>query len=294
MREPTLRQPLITRPAYGEGNPALPKGDERNAESGLPEGGISGKGVPLDSGIPGSSTHNKPSSDEARDFDYGENESIYRTDNADDLLTNRERIDTREENADKHDSVSYTGEGKSDPNGPKTRYPYRDDHRNTMFASSEYVLAAWEADLSPTRKVLAGVRTKIAINRESIIEGLNPKFVTRAKKCAVALKRADIKNLRWILSVNCGNGPKVVKIKANRVKNITKLSKMDLDLSCSCPAWRWLGPEHHSQREEYLDGKPRGTASVPVIKDPTGVNRVCKHVAAVLSYVKLWDVAKKK
>jgi hypothetical protein len=132
----------------------------------------------------------------------------------------------------------------------------------------------------------------VALNRDSILEGLNRKVQTRAKKCAVSLKRADINNLRWILSVDCGNGPKVVKIKATRDKNITKLSKMDLDLSCSCPAWRWLGSEHHSKREDYLDGKPRGTASVPMIKDPRGINRVCKHVASVLAFVKDWKIGK--
>jgi hypothetical protein len=165
---------------------------------------------------------------------------------------------------------------------------------NTHSASSAYVLARWEVEHAPVLLVRAGVRSKIAVTRETILEGLNPKVQERAKKCSVSLKRADIKNLRWILSVDCGNGVKVVKVKAFREGNITKLSKMDLDLSCSCNAWRWLGSEHHSKREEYLDGKPRGTATVPVIKDPQGINRVCKHVAAVLDHIAGWDVAKKK
>ena len=100
----------------------------------------------------------------------------------------------------------------------------------------------------------------------------------------------DAANLRWIFAVDCGNGPKVVKMKAIRSKNVTRLSRMDVDFKCSCPAWRWLGPEHHAKREDYLDGRPRGTASVPVIRDPHNINRVCKHVAAVLTYSRAWEV----
>jgi hypothetical protein len=290
--ERPLRQPLVTRPAYGEGNPALPKGDERIGESGLPGGGPSNKGLPLDSGIPGSSTHDKDEKD-VRDFDNGKDESLYRTDNADDLLTNRDRIDFREDNADKHDGIGAWGKGEWDSSS-KTKWPYRDGLPNTVNASAEFVLARWEADQAPTRRIEAAKRTKIAVRLDAIVSGLNPKFVDRSKRCAVSLKRSDGRNLRWILAVDCGNGSKVVKIKGNRDSRVTKLSKMDLDLSCSCPAWRWQGPEHHSKREDYLDGKPRGTASVPVIRDPQGINRVCKHVAAVLAHVKNWNVAKKE
>ena len=262
------------------------------SESGLPDGGPGSKGLPLDPKIPGTSTHDKPE-EAIRESDKGKEESIYRTDNADDLLTSGDGpIPVKQENANKHDGIGAYGKGKQDERSPKTKWPYRDGIPNTHSAS-EYVLARWQAEQAPQRRVFAGVRTKIAINRETILEGLNPQVSQRAGKCAVSLRRADIKNLRWLLSVNCGNGPKVVKLKANRVGNITKLSKMDLDLSCSCPAWRWLGSEHHSQREEYLDGKPRGTASVPVIKDPQGINRVCKHVASVLAFVKDWDVSRK-
>jgi len=286
VRGPALQQPLVSRPAYGEGRGTV-------AESGLPGGGPSNKGLPVDPGIPGSATFNKPSGEGARDSDKGEDESIYRTDNPDDLLTDRERVDTREDNAKKENGVSYMPTSEWD-SSTKTKYPYRDGIPNTHSASAEFVAGLWEAEHAPTLRIAGETRIKTALRLEAIVEGLNPKFKERADRCSVTLKRADIKNLRWILSVDCGNGPKVVKVKGFRDKTVTKLSKMDLDLSCSCPAWRWLGPEHHSKTEDYLDGKPRGTASVPVIRDPTGVNRVCKHVAAVLSHIKKWDVGKKK
>ena len=134
----------------------------------------------------------------------------------------------------------------------------------------------------------SGIR--VATRLDAIEEGLNPKFIERSHGCSVTLKRADIPNMRWIFAVDCGNGPKAVKLKASKTTRAVKLDKMDLHLACSCPAWRWLGPEHWSKQENYINGKPRGTASEPVIRDPEGQNRVCKHVAAVLRSVHKWQL----
>lgn len=278
-----LVQPLISRPAYGKGfSPTV-------AESGLPSGGPSDKGLPLENSIPGSATYAKPE-DDTRDFDGAKDEPIYRTDYADDLLVDRERIDTREDNADKHDGIGYLGKGEWDERSPKTRYPYRDGIPNTKSASAEFVVDLWELSRAPELHLPGDRITKLALRTGPITEGLNPKFVERGAHCAVTVSRVDVNNLRWIFSVDCGNGPKIVKIKAFRKGNITKIPKMDLDIKCSCPAWRWLGPEYHAKTEDYLDGKPRGTASVPVIKDPDGINKVCKHVAAVLSHINKWEI----
>jgi hypothetical protein len=280
-----LTQPLITRPAYGVSNCLC-------AESGLPSGGPSSKGLPLEDSIPGSATFAKPE-DDVRDFDRNTDTPIYQKDDADDQLKDRDRIDVRDDNADKHDGIGYPGKGQWDQRSPKTKWPYRDDIPNTKWASSEFVLGLWELEQAPILRLAGESTVKVALRMSPIVEGLNPKFVERATHCAVDVKRVDIKNLRWIFSVDCGNGPKVVKIKAFRKGNITKLPKMDLDIKCSCPAWRWLGPEYHAKTEEYIDGKPRGTASVPVIRDPTGINRVCKHVSAVLSHIQKWEIPKK-
>ena len=116
----------------------------------------------------------------------------------------------------------------------------------------------------------------------------------RGAQCSVDLKRADNANLRWIFAVDCGNGAKVVKIHAEASKRVVQVPKMDLHITCSCPAWRWLGPEHHAKREDYIEGQPRGTASVPVIRDPENINRVCKHAAAVLTTIRKWQIPSAK
>lgn len=275
MPKPSRSQPLVSRPAYGQ-EPAKVVGEAK-----LPQGTPGGKGISFNSDGLGLQTFTKPEED-IRDPDP-KDESIFRRQFPDDLAKEQSRPDVNESNADKHNEPSYTSPGPQDAS-PKTKYPYRDDKPNAHNAS--YVVGVVLAERAPQRVFTA---TKLG----EIEQGLNPEVKTKGKTCSVQLKRADIKNLRWIFSVDCGNGSKVVRLKATR-SNASQMKKLDLHLSCSCPAWRWLGPEHHSKREEYLDGNPRGTASIPRIKDPEGVNRVCKHVAAVLGTIRKWQLSKPK
>lgn len=60
------------------------------------------------------------------------------------------------------------------------------------------------------------------------------------------------------------------------------LREEEVAFDCSCDFWRWQGPEHWAKVYGYKLGRPRGTGSVPRIKDPLGTKLVCKHVAAVI------------
>lgn len=289
-----LMQPLVTRPAYGSGRVQSPV-----AESGLPGGGPSDKGQSLDPEIPGESTFDKPK-DDIREFDKAEEGSIYRIDGPDDRAKPQNDPEGDERHHEKF-KPRFTPPGGRPPGDPTvTDYPYRDGLPHQHYASdhetAEFVAGLWLLRTAHELRVSPGQRVLVAAKPDEIVTGLNPKFQQNARSCGVSLKRADIPNLRWIFSVNCGNGAKVVKLKASRAKNIVRLGKMDVDLSCSCPAWQWLGPEHHAKGGDYLLGPARGTATTPVIRDPQGINRVCKHVAAVLSSVRDWEIpsAKKK
>jgi len=214
-----------------------------------------------------------------------------RIDDAYDMAKERGRVDTNEEWADS--DTSYRGLGPSDT--PKTDYPYRDGIPNRHNASATFVVALYKLSRAPVRRFYARDGFRVGSTSEAILSGLDGPTRQRAGGCAPTLKRADIKNLRWIFSVDCGNGAKAVKIKAVRPRaNVTKFGKLDLDLSCSCNAWQWLGPEYHAKSEGYLLGKPRGTATTPDIKDPDRVHKVCKHVAAALAVTEGWTVPKAK
>jgi hypothetical protein len=135
---------------------------------------------------------------------------------------------------------------------------------------------------------------RTAATREQILTGLDAEFKERSQKCTASLKRADIPRLRWIFAVDCGNGPKAVKVRALPKGKSRAFAKLDLELSCSCKAWQWLGPEYHAKSESYQIGNPVGTASTPDIRDPERDNRVCKHVAAALSMTKNWALPEAK
>jgi hypothetical protein len=328
----TLSQPLVPRPAYGQGGSGTPGAGPGGAplpvESGSPEDEkqpagkspagrtpvgeaklpgdtepAADKGLALDKGIPGTSTFNKPE-DDIRDFDRSDqgtngpggdkNTAPQRRDSPDDQLKDRERVDVNEDYAQPQDGIGEMGKGKTDQTPMnKTPYPYRDDPKHPHYANAEaehvaqlFLLRfAHEVTLFPKPP---GVRTAATIDQ--MTQGLEPAIQERGDKCSVGVKRVDAGNLRWIFAVNCGNGAKVVRLKAERVGNIVRLAKMQLRVSCSCPAWRWLGPEYHAKKDKYLDGRPAGTASTPDVKDPRREHQVCKHVAAVLSHIRKWEV----
>lgn len=285
-----LQQPLVLRPAYGQR-----RMEPSVAESGLPGGGPSEKGLSLDDDIPGEKTFAKPE-DDIRDFDKADEGSIYRKDGPDDLAKPQKNPEGDQRHMENL-RPRYAPPGKLDDKDPTvTKYPYRDDRKHKHYASAEFVLGTHLVKTAHVLVLAADAENglRVATKLDTIEEGLNPKFVQRAKGCTATLKRADIPNMRWLFAVDCGNGPKVVKLMATKDSRAMKMTKLNLHLSCSCPAWRWLGPEHWSKGEEYLDGQPRGTASEPVIRDPEGQNRVCKHVAAVLMSVRPWQVASPK
>lgn len=247
----------------------------------------------MDSGIPGTQTFTKPLDDNgtSTEENKGKDEPIYRIRNPRDIPKDRDRVDYKDwSNAD----PSYNGLGKPD-RSPKTKYPYRDEKPNTHNASSKFVVGLWQ--LKQARDMLLPAGSRVSADLSTMMVGLDPDISQRATQCKANLKRADLKNLRWIFAVDCGNGARVVRLKAARpTAGVTNFSKMDLHVACSCPAWRWQGPEYHATRKDYQDPKTplQGTASTPDIRDPERDNKVCKHVAAVASLVRGWSIPKPK
>jgi hypothetical protein len=84
----------------------------------------------------------------------------------------------------------------------------------------------------------------------------------------------------------------VVRVKPIRKnKRVKAVVKMPVQVACSCDYFRWQGPEHWAKSNDYLYGRPVGTASRPVEKDPSGKHWACKHVLAVLDVAKKWRYA---
>lgn len=283
-----MKQPLVSRPPYGEGRSRAPR-----AVAELPEGGPTHRGLPLDDSVPGHKTFVKPLDDNGTSTEENRapDEPVYRVRNPRDIPKNRDRVDVIDQtDAQPH----YMGLGQPHQS-PKTKYPYRDDKPNTHNAAiAEFVAGLWLLRKTPDLFLPAGAR--VGVTLDTISQGLDEDIAKRSKACRAALRRADIRNLRWIFSVDCGNGAKVVRLKATRPGNVKQFTKLDLYVACSCPFWRWQGPEWHSTTKNYQDPKTplQGTATPPNIRDPERDNKVCKHVASVLSLTKSWTIPQKK
>jgi hypothetical protein len=118
-----------------------------------------------------------------------------------------------------------------------------------------------------------------------ILSRCNQKLHDNSKDMQTKLIRVDAKNNLWLFNVVGKTGTYRVRVKTLPKGNIKSPNKVDILASCSCPYWRWQGPEHWAKQEGYLYGKPVGTASKPVIKDPSSEHHACKHVIAVLQKV---------
>lgn len=128
---------------------------------------------------------------------------------------------------------------------------------------------------------------KEAARIADILDRTGQKVHAGSRGLAVKLRRVDADNRMWLFDVPGSKGDTYrVRVKAEPPKgNVTDIGKMDVHVSCSCPFWRWQGPEHWAKQNDYLYGKPVGTASQPVIKDPDEQHWACKHVLAVLNQV---------
>lgn len=137
-------------------------------------------------------------------------------------------------------------------------------------------------------------QVKRAATYSDIMANVGPDIRRRSQDRTAKLERVDTKNWIWTWKVAGGSKSYTVKIQALKKGNAKSLDKLNLKCSCTCPAWRWQGPEHWGKTEDYLKNKPRGTASFPEVRDPNHQHAVCKHVYAVLQKSKNFFVRPEK
>ena len=168
-----------------------------------------------------------------------------------------------------------------------TSYPYRTNEspvRHSSDKSSVFKSAYSRVASSTPRQIsrLQGflknvpkvVFLRLALKSESLLPRTPEKTKERAGQCSVSLTSYDPKTKIFTFSVLGTTVPRAVR---------TSLSAIDeISLSCDCPFWRWNGPEFHAKSDNYMLGKPFGTASPPDIRDPERKHFLCKHAYAVL------------
>ena len=128
----------------------------------------------------------------------------------------------------------------------------------------------------------ASNREIVAAKMAEILSGTASGVHERSKTLSVKMNKVIPKSAMWLFDVSGGEKTHRVRLQAIRKGNNKTLAKADVRISCDCNFWRWQGPEHWAKAGGYLYGRAVGTASKPVIRDPEGQHKACKHVVAVL------------
>lgn len=165
-----------------------------------------------------------------------------------------------------------------------------DTHTDNVPAGSSRVVPngegqMWSGDatyLQASLRPLPSERQKVAATMSELLSATAPDVVKRGKGIKPSLKRADPAKGMWTFTVLGSKGEAyTVKVKAVPPnKTVKKVEKAQVQVSCSCDFFRWQGPEHYAVKGGFLYGKPRGTATRPSEKDPSGGNLCCKHIIA--------------
>jgi hypothetical protein len=157
------------------------------------------------------------------------------------------------------------------PDGRQDRYE-RNNNFQVKQATAEFIHELTH----PGERAEFGTRTAMTVGE--ILKRCDKKIKERAKKRIPKLSRIDTKNWIW----HWKSGEHTVRVQAFKRGNATNFPKLNLRVSCSCPFWRWWGPEHWGTKSDYQKGKLQGTAAYPKIRDPARWRPVCKHAYAVL------------
>jgi hypothetical protein len=137
-------------------------------------------------------------------------------------------------------------------------YPYRQDQKPVRHSSIRVPV----------------LMVRLALKPEALEPRVPEKIKTNAKSCSVQLISYDKRSRVFTFGVNCGNGVKTVHASMSDLDHVA--------LSCTCPFWRWNGPEFHAKENRFLLGQPAGSAAPPEIRDPDRKYWLCKHAYAVL------------
>jgi hypothetical protein len=128
--------------------------------------------------------------------------------------------------------------------------------------------------------------SKTAVTISDLMRATSVFSRQRAPRTNVKLVKDDPKSLRYVYLVrgyeewSDGKGHQVI-IQLAKSNKTNSLNALDVKVSCSCPFWKYRGPDFNSNKNNYLEGKPYSNLKFPSVTDPAQENLICKHVYAV-------------
>lgn len=125
--------------------------------------------------------------------------------------------------------------------------------------------------------------------------------VTTTKSTATIVK-SNPKTGYWVFRViSPGGNPKGYTVRLKAVPTPEQVSQLKVDnkevplnktgvkLMCTCPSWRYHGPDFYAQKMGYLLGTPQSNGDAPS-KDPNENNLICKHIVPVAKLAKTFSI----
>lgn len=185
--------------------------------------------------------------------------SIFDVDSADERTHTQDLVDNQDENLQPAAETSYMSD--VDLTDSYIRYPYRTDERPLRHSS----------EIS----IIVPMNVHIAIKPHELETRTPESIKDNASTCDVTLVSYDKRSRIFTFTASCGGSNHSVKAKLNDLNHIA--------LNCSCPFWRWNGPEYNARQNDYLLGQPSGKASPPNVRDPEREFHLCKHAYAVVA-----------
>lgn len=185
--------------------------------------------------------------------------SIFDVDGADEKTHHQDLEMNQDQNLQPSAEISYMSD--VDPTESGLKYPYRTEE-SPLRHSSEM-------------SVVLPLSIHIALNPQELESRTPDNIAENAQSCNVSLISYDKRSRIFSFGVGCGKGNHTVKAKMNDLHHVA--------LNCSCPFWRWNGPEYHASQNNYLLGAPAGDASAPDMRDPDRQFHLCKHAYSVVA-----------
>ena len=149
--------------------------------------------------------------------------------------------------------------------------------------------SVYEPGLDTCSELPNGQEKTAAATIPEILSNCGPEVTSRAQAVQYSRKRLSPSGMSTWVARGARGDQYTIKVKPVRKdKRVKAFSKIPVQVSCSCPYFRWQGPEHWAKKHGYLYGRQVGTASTPNIKDPEGRHWACKHVIAVLQLARKW------
>jgi hypothetical protein len=136
-------------------------------------------------------------------------------------------------------------------------------------------------------------RFKIAVSLRELVEGTNDFSVKNQGGCVPKLIESNPKEMYLRYNVKCAlktSDPKGhdvrVRFDYEAVKEGTKWDKLDVKVSCSCPAHLFWGAQHNLHQRDALEGQPRPLLQAPTERLDLRSNfLICKHAKVVLDRI---------